>query len=148
MPIAASISWFFWTPPLATPVHWGAEPFRMGDSADGVTQERYFFFWFTRFTRYWQHEIAGKGEDPILDFGWCQDGIEQRKQGIAVAASHTVGMHGFCLEHRRQNGRFIGHYRPAVSAHAAQSRTKKLARWAFFARSAGGLLQQRAAQQQ
>ncbi|MEZ5436166.1 MAG: hypothetical protein R3E67_06450 [Pseudomonadales bacterium] len=93
----ASISWFLWIPPIATPAHWGAEPFRMGDSADGVTQERYFFFWFTRFTRYWQHEILQTGEDPILDFGWCQDGIEQHKQGIALAASHTVGMHGFCL---------------------------------------------------
>jgi arabinofuranosyltransferase len=88
----ASISWFFWTPPLATPAHWGAEPFRMGDSADGVTQERYFFFWFTRFTRYLQ-----RGDEGIHDFGWCQDGNEQRNQGIAVAASHTVGMHGFCL---------------------------------------------------
>ncbi len=89
---AAGLSAFLYTPPLATPVQWGAEPFRMGDSADGVTQERYFFFWFTRFTRYWQ-----RGDDGIRDFGWCQDGIEQRKQGIAVAASHTVGMHGFCL---------------------------------------------------
>lgn len=95
--LAASISAFLYTPPLATPVQWGAEPFRMGDSADGVTQERYFFFWFTRFTRYWQHEILHNGTDPILDFGWCQDGIEQHKQGIAVAASHTVGMQGFCL---------------------------------------------------
>ena len=93
----ASISWFLWIPPIATPMYWGAEPFRMGDSADGVTHERYFFFWFTRFTRYWQHEILQKGEDPILDFGWCQDGIEQHKQGIALAASNTVGMHGFCL---------------------------------------------------
>jgi arabinofuranosyltransferase len=90
--IAAGVSWFFWTPPLATPVHWGAEPFRMGDSADGVTQERYFFFWFTRFTRYLQ-----RGDEGIHDFGWCQDGIEQRKQGITLTASNTVGMHGFCL---------------------------------------------------
>jgi len=90
--VAACVSAFLYTPPLATPVQWGAEPFRMGDSADGITQERYFFFWFTRFTRYWQ-----RGDDGIRDFGWCQDGLEQHKQGMAVAASHTVGMQGFCL---------------------------------------------------
>jgi arabinofuranosyltransferase len=90
--IVATISTFLWTPPLATPIHWGAEPFRMGDSADGVTQERYFFFWFTRFTRYLQH-----GPSLIEDFGWCQDGLEQQRQNIPVAASNTVGMHGYCV---------------------------------------------------
>ncbi len=91
------ISFFLQTPPIATPFYWGAEPFRMGDSADGITQERYFFFWFTRFTRYWQHRVIHNMEDPILDFGWCQDGIAQRQQNIPVAATHTVGMHGYCL---------------------------------------------------
>ncbi|MCC7517140.1 MAG: hypothetical protein IT470_07365 [Pseudomonadales bacterium] len=87
-----AVSGLLQTPPLATPIHWGAEPFRMGDSADGVTQERFFFFWFTRFTRYLQH-----GPRLIEDFGWCQDGLEQKRQGIPLAASNTIGMHGFCL---------------------------------------------------
>lgn len=95
--VIAGISSYLWKPPIATPFYWGAEPFRMGDSADGITQERYFFFWFTRFTRYWQHRVINDREDPILDFGWCQDGLEQNKQNISVAASNTVGMHGYCV---------------------------------------------------
>ncbi|HSC74720.1 MAG TPA: hypothetical protein VLB90_00610 [Pseudomonadales bacterium] len=90
--LSITISWALWTPPLATPMNWGAEPFKMGDSADGVTQERFFFFWFTAFSKYLHRDT------PLLhDFGWCQDGLEQRRQGLAIATSHTVGMHGFCL---------------------------------------------------
>jgi arabinofuranosyltransferase len=90
--LIAALSWKLWTPPIATPVNWGAEPFKMGDSADGVTQERYFFFWFTGFPKYLQRQTP-----LLLDFGWCQDGLEQRRQNLPIAASHTVGMHGFCL---------------------------------------------------
>jgi arabinofuranosyltransferase len=90
--LSAALSWALWTPPLATPIYWGAEPFKMGDSADGVTQERFFFFWFTGFPKYLQRQTP-----LLLDFGWCQDGLEQRRQELPIAASHTVGMHGFCL---------------------------------------------------
>jgi hypothetical protein len=89
---SAAISCWLWQPPVITPANWGAEPFRMGDTADGVTQERYFFFWFTGFPKYLQRTTP-----LLLDFGWCQDGLEQRRQHIPVASSHTVGMHGFCL---------------------------------------------------
>ena len=90
--LSAAISWKLWEPPIITPIHWGAEPFKMGDSSGGVTQERYFFFWFTSFTKYLQRDTP-----LLLDFGWCQDGLEQRRQGLPIAASHTVGMTGFCL---------------------------------------------------
>jgi arabinofuranosyltransferase len=89
---AAAISLMLWEPPVVTPLHWGAEPFKMGDSADGVTQERHFFYWFTAF---WKSLPSAT---PLLrNHGWCQDGLEQRRQNIPVAASRTVGMHGFCL---------------------------------------------------
>jgi len=90
--LSASISWALWKPPIATPISWGAEPFKMGDSVNGVTQERYFFFWFTSFTKYLQRDTP-----LLLDFGWCQDGLEQRRQSLPIASSHTVGMTGFCL---------------------------------------------------
>lgn len=94
--VAAAISWALWEPPATTPLQWGSEPFKTGDSADGVTQERYFFYWFTGFWKYWHRDTP-----LLLDFGWCQDGLEQIRQDKPIAASKTVGMHGFCLGNDR-----------------------------------------------
>jgi arabinofuranosyltransferase len=64
----------------------------MGDSADGITQERYFYFWFTAFWKSLHRET------PLLqDHGWCQDSLEQLRQGQHVTAAYNMGFRGYCL---------------------------------------------------
>ncbi len=90
--IAAGISWVLWEPPLVTPLRWGAEPFRMPDTANGVTQERHFFF---HFTALWK---ALQRDTPLLhDHGWCQDSLEQQRQQLPVTAAYNMGFRGYCL---------------------------------------------------
>lgn len=90
---AATISLkLFWPPPVITPFNWGTPPFKIPDTADGITQERSFYFWFTSLWKYLHRD-----DELLVDHGWCQDSIEQKKQGIHIAAAHTVGFRGFCL---------------------------------------------------
>ncbi len=90
--LAAITSMTLWQPPLLTPFKWGAEPFRMADTADGITQERYFYYWFTAAWKYFYRDT------PLLeDHGWCQDSFEQKRQGLHVSSAHTVGFRGYCL---------------------------------------------------
>ncbi|HQQ62903.1 MAG TPA: hypothetical protein PLF22_04940 [Pseudomonadales bacterium] len=93
MIFAATISLkLFWPPPVITPFNWGTQPFRIPDTADGITQERSFYFWFTSLWKYLHRD-----NELLVDHGWCQDSIEQKKQGLHVTAAYTVGFRGFCL---------------------------------------------------
>lgn len=81
-----------WQPPVFTPISWGTRPFAQPDSANGVTQERDFFFRFTSLKRYME-----KHDALLLDHGWCQDSIEQKRLGLPVASANTMGFRGYCL---------------------------------------------------
>jgi arabinofuranosyltransferase len=82
----------FWPAPIITPFNWGTQPFKNPDTADGITQERSFYYWFTGFWKFLQRDTA-----LLEDHGWCQDSIEQKKEGLHVAAAYTVGFRGYCL---------------------------------------------------
>lgn len=81
-----------WQPPLLTPPVWGTPPFAAPDTADGITQERNFYFRFTSFTRYLR-----KQNELLHAHGWCADSVAQQQSGSRVTLANTMGFRGYCL---------------------------------------------------
>ena len=81
--------WLPWRPPVLTPWVWGTPPFGAPDTAQGITQERNFYFRFTSLMRYWR-----KHDTLLLAHGWCVDSQEQLRRGIPVTLANTMGFRG------------------------------------------------------